>query len=62
MTKIKVKRLYEMTGSELREEADRAEARGDRQRAVECWEQFALARRIVESFQESPATRESASD
>jgi hypothetical protein len=45
-----VKRLYEMTGRELREEAEAAEARGDQRRATECWEQLSLLGRISEAF------------
>lgn len=45
-----MKRLYEMTGRELREEAEAAEARGDHRRAAECREQLALVGRIANAF------------
>jgi hypothetical protein len=45
-----MKRLYEMTGRELRAEAEAAEARGDARRASEYWEQLALVRRVADAF------------
>lgn len=47
------KRLYEMTISELRAEAERYEAAGNEMWAKLCREQISLNYRIAEAFQES---------
>lgn len=53
---MKGKRLYEMTVSELRAEAERYEAAGNEMWSTMCRDQINLNYRIAEAFQRSCAS------